>query len=121
MPEYDKPFGIFSNRNQYVGNVVADPQIVDDGAGNKTAYFSLETYVPLQNAAGQWNDVRIDVPIVVMDPNKVGMIEKYVQAKRQLLIEGYYMSWDDGAGGLAHGTVATVIKLGSKNDYNKTG
>jgi single-stranded DNA-binding protein len=117
MVEYDKPFGIFFNRMTFQGNVVADPQIVGEG-DNRAAYLSVETYVPLIGADGSWSEKRIDVPAVATDQKKVNTIEKYVKAKRQVMIEGYYQSWDDGSGGIAHGIIITTIKLGNKNDFD---
>ena len=52
---------------------------------------------------------------MVQDPNKVAVVQKYVQDGKQLLVKTYYKSWEVN-GQQNHAHVVVVLKLGS-NPY----
>jgi hypothetical protein len=105
--------GITINDFTLLGKVVDDPQFVG-GEGNVWAMFKIKTYVREPSANGQWNDVAIDVPVICNDQKKVAALQKFVQAGRELKIDGYYKSWVDNAGVTQHGIMVRTFDLGSK-------
>lgn len=110
--------GITLNECFFQGIVTGDPQIVG-GQNGKVAFLSLRTVVGELSANGQWIDTNVAVPLLVMDPRKVEVIEKYVKDKRQLYVATYYKTWQDGQGVEHHGLVVTKMKLGSKGRPNE--
>lgn len=101
--------GITSNYCDMQGVVQGDPII----HGDNYAFLTLRTSVREPDANGQWADIKIDVPCMTMDPNKVATIQKYVQDGRRVQLDTYYKSWMN-QGTPQHAFIIKSIKLGRK-------
>jgi len=99
------------NLCMHQGRAVSDPVIVPMGTTNKCAFLEIKTFVYEQNPNGQWTTNPINVPLVVLDQKKVGVVEKYVKKGKMLLVRCYYKSWHDGQTD-RHGMVVTKMDLG---------
>jgi len=106
--------GITINEAMFQGKLLEDPVIVPTAGGNKCAFMKLRTFVNELGANGQWTEAPSFIPLVVMDPRKVDVVEKYVKAQRELFVRSYFKTWPDGNGNQQHGFVVTQMKLGSK-------
>lgn len=105
-----KMMGLSVNRWSGLGRVVGNPVI-----NGEWASMQLKTIVPeLRN--GAWEDLECMVPLLTNDPKKVNTIQQYIQAERQLYVEGYVNTWEGG-----FGVIITNIKLGAKTMYDTEG
>lgn len=87
MASNDKEFlGITQNECCIQGKVVGDPVIQSENF----AYLVIRTAVAELGENGQWFDNPMNIPVVVTDPRKVSVVEKYVQDGRELMINAYY-------------------------------
>jgi hypothetical protein len=103
-----KSMGLSFNRVSLLGRVTGDP-VVSGG----WVTFNLKTVVPKQDASGKWVEAEVMVPLLSNDPKKIETITSFVQDERQLYVEGYIESWDNGCG-----VFVGLIKLGSKTMYD---
>jgi single-stranded DNA-binding protein len=114
MAEKKEWVGVTINETNFLGRLVDDPQVVDAGGGNLCAFAKLKTVVGEMGPNGQFTDVEVIVPLVIMDHRKVeNVIQKHCAKGRELYVKGYYKNWQD-ANGPQHGFMVTYIKLGSK-------
>lgn len=103
-----KKLGLTYNRYSGVGRVAGNPVI-----NNGWATLRLRTMVGVKQADGSWQDTEAVVPVMTNNPRTIETIQQYVQDERQLLIEGYVTSWENGAG-----VMITSLKLGSKTMFD---
>jgi len=104
--------GLTDNNARFLGRVKGDPTIVPAGNDREIAFINLAVVNLEMGANGQWTEVEQLVPLMVQDPNKVGVVKKYVKDGKQIMVYTYYKSWEvNGAKNHAH--VVTVLKLGS--------
>ena len=95
-----------------VGKVNGVPQI-SEKAGKKQSFFHFTVNRRAQDNNEQWVDVPMSVPVFASD-KKAELIENYVVDGQELMIEGYYMSWDAGNGQLGHGMAIQNVSFGFK-------
>lgn len=100
--------GLVWNKALLIGRVVGNPTIQ-----NGWASLQLRTQVPEPQEGGQWVVTDCMVPCLTNNARTIETIQKYVQADRQVIIEGYVKAWDGG-----FGVMITTVKLGSKTIYN---
>jgi len=110
MTEKKKFVGIQENELRAIGTVIEDPQIVPDGDG-ECAFINLECITAELGANGQWVETPIIIPFICRDQGKVKTIRNYVKTGRELLLKGYYKSWQAG-GETKHGFIMTFMRLG---------
>lgn len=103
-----KMMGLSVNRCAFLGRIIENP-VINEG----WATMSLKTVVPEPQPGGGWDEVDCMVPLITNNPKTVETIQNYVQAERQLYIEGYVKTWEGG-----FGVVITNIKLGSKTMFD---
>lgn len=114
MSDENKFFGITFNQTRVMGKVVGDPTFMNNGE-HDIAFFNFKVLNAKLDANGQWVQHEQIMPIYVIDSNRVEkLIRPHIQDGRQLYIECYYESWEDGNGGQAHGFIVTNIQLGNK-------
>ena len=99
------------NKCTFIGKAEDKPQIRE--GKQKQAFFNLIVNDRVQGANGQWVDRPITVPIYATD-KKADIIGQYVVAGQELLIEGKYQSWKDGAGAVRHTITVYNVILGFK-------
>jgi hypothetical protein len=109
MSEDRKFFGITQNECAIQGKVVGKPTV----NGENFAFMWLEVANVDQDANGQWVESAQNVPIMTQDTRKVATIAKYVDDGRELLINAYYKSWEQG-GAMQHAFVIKKMTLGRK-------
>jgi len=114
MAEKKEWKGITINEAMFQGKLMEDPVIIPGANGNKCAFMKLRTFVNELAGNGQWTEAPAFIPLVVMDPRKVEVVEKYVKAQRELFVRSYFKTWPGGDGSTQHGFVVTQMKLGSK-------
>lgn len=110
MTEKKKFVGIQENELRAQGTVIEDPQIVPDGDG-ECAFLSLECITPELGGNGQWVETPVIIPIICRDQGKVKTVKNYVKTGRELLVKGYYKSWQVGDE-TKHGFIMTFMRLG---------
>lgn len=113
MTERKEWRGIELNECRFMGKVTEDPSFAGSGVG-EFAFVNLRTSIAELSEGGQWNNVDVIVPLMTSESSKVNTIRNYVQAGRELLVDGYYKSWVDENGATGHRFVITRLKLGSK-------
>lgn len=111
MAEKKKWVGIQENEARFQGTVIEDPQFVPDGEG-ECAFLKMECITPELGTNGQWAETPIIIPIICKDQGKVKTVKNYVKTGRELLVKGYYKSWQAG-GATQHGFIMTFMRLGS--------
>lgn len=106
----DREFlGITQNECSFQGKVVGKPVV----QGDNYAFVMLKTSVSEMSANGQWSDTVMQIPFITMDTQKVGVISKYVDDGRELLIHSYYKPWmQDGVA--QHAFIIKKLTLGRK-------
>ena len=105
--------GITENECNFQGAVVGDPSFFDVGNG-EGAFFKIKTYVPRQDANGQWvEEVKI-VPILNLNPTKTAnTIKPYIKDGKRVKVRAYFDSWEDPPGTEQTGLIMTRVSLGS--------
>lgn len=94
-----------------VGKVEGTPQITMNGEKKQASInFMVNDRAP--GANGQWVDNLMRVPVYAMD-KKADLVEKYVVAGQELLIECKYKSWEVN-GSLQHGMILLNVIFGFK-------
>lgn len=99
------------NKAFFVGKVEGQPQITDN-QGTKRAFFTFVVNNRVQGANGQWVDSPVRIPIYA-DDRKANLIEQYVIADHQLLLECEYQNWMD-ADQLQHSFKLLNVSFGYK-------
>lgn len=94
-----------------VGKVEGLPQITMNG-DRKQASFNFIINDRAPGANGQWVDQQMSVPVYAMD-KKADLVEKYVVAGQELLVECKYKSWDAN-GTPQHGMILLNVIFGFK-------
>jgi len=82
------------NKSLFIGKVEESPQIVED-QGVKRAFFTFVVTDRVKGANGQWVDSPTKIPVFA--DHKAELIEKYVVADHQLLLECEYKNWMEGS------------------------
>lgn len=114
MSDEYKFFGVTFNQTRLMGKVEGDPVFLNTGE-HDIAYINLKVLNTKMDANNQWVQQEQLVPVYIMDTNRVeNLVRPYIKDGRQLYIEGYYETWDNGQGGEAHGFIMTHIQLGNK-------
>ncbi len=104
-----KKIGLSFNRCAFQGRILENPAI-----NGGWATMQLTTVVPEpKQGGGGWEEIECVVPLITNDQKKIDTIQNYIQAERQLYVEGYVKTWEGG-----FGVVITNIKLGSKTMFD---
>jgi len=102
--------GFRENLVSIMGTVMNDPQYVQAEDG-EWAFLTIRTIYLSVSQGGQYNEIHVDVPVVVNAPHILKVVRNNIKAGRELYIKGYYRNWDsDGA--QQHGIFATFTQLG---------
>jgi hypothetical protein len=109
MPEDRKFFGITQNECTIQGKVLGEPTV----NGENFAFMWIEVANAEQDANGQWVETAQRVPVMTQDPKKVATIAQYVNDGRELLLNTFYKSWEQG-GATQHAFAIKKMTLGRK-------
>ena len=113
MTEKKKWLGIRQNDCTFQGEVVEDPQIVQNEAGD-FVFMTLRTLVINRSPNGQIVEDQQDIPLMVEPGSSAHRAAKdFVMAGRKLLVSGQYKSWKNQAV-LEHKFTINRLQLGSK-------
>jgi len=104
------------NKCTFVGKVESAPQVSQNAQGRKQVFFHLVVNNRVRDAGGTWVDKFIKLPIYATE-KKADIIEQYVVAGHELLIETKYQNWEAN-GQLQHAFELLGVTLGFKPRQN---
>ena len=113
MTEKKKWLGIRQNDCTFQGEVIEDPQIVQNEAGD-FIFMILRTLVINRSPNGQIVEDQQDIPLMVEPGSSAHRAAKdFVMAGRKLLVSCQYKSWKSQTG-LEYKFAVNRLQLGSK-------
>jgi single-stranded DNA-binding protein len=105
--------GINVNEATFQGKVIGDPVVSDAGNGKLVAFINLRAFTGELGANQQWVETPMEIPLLVMNPNKAKVVDNYVKDGRELYVKAYYKAWEEEDKTPRHAFVVTLLKLGN--------